>query len=164
MPTSRSGVVLIGAIVLYFFANQTQVGWLYVMAAVLAGTVLSAWWLSRSTLRTVSGGRTLRENADGDLYEGDEVQIAFTLKSGKSSSAQVRLTERCPLAEPYSPMSAIKLYVPSLPGKGAVRFDYAVNVYKRGVYEFPALELESSAPFGFVRKRRVIEVSSPVLV
>ena len=48
MPTSRSGVVLIGALVLYFFANQTQVGWLYVMCAVLAGTVLSAWWLSRS--------------------------------------------------------------------------------------------------------------------
>src|SRR3954468_25048956 len=127
MPTSRSGVVLIGAIVLYFFANQTQVGWLYVMAAVLAGTVLSAWWLSRSTLRTVSGVRTLSENADGDLYEGDEVQIAFTLKAGKSSSAQVRLTERCPLAEPYSSMSAIKLYVPSLPAKGEVRFDYSVT-------------------------------------
>jgi uncharacterized protein (DUF58 family) len=164
MPTSRSGVVLIGAIVLYFFANQTQVGWLYVMCAVLAGTVLSAWWLSRSTLRTVSGTRSLSENADGDLYEGDEVQIAFTLKAGTASSAQVSLTERCPLAEPYSPMRAIKLYVPSLPAKGEVRFDYRVNVYKRGVYEFPALELESSAPFGFVRKRRVIEVASHALV
>ena len=162
MPTSRSGVVLIGALVLYFFANQTQVGWLYVMCAVLAGTVLAAWWLSRSTLRMVSGERSLSEREE--IYEGDEMQIAFTLKAGKSSSAQVSLTERCPLAEPYSPTSAIKLYVPSLPAKGAVRFDYAVSVYKRGVYEFPPLELVSSAPFGFVKKRRVIDVSSPVLV
>ncbi|MEO8394511.1 MAG: DUF58 domain-containing protein, partial [Chloroflexota bacterium] len=164
MPTSRAGVVLIGAVVLYFFANQTQVGWLYVMCAVLAGTVLSAGWLSRSTLRTVSGTRRLSENAEGELYEGDEVQIAFTLNAGKSSSAQISLTEQCPLAEPYSPTSAMKLYVPSLPAKGAVRFDYTVSVYKRGVYEFPPLELASSAPFGFVRKRRLIEVSSPALV
>jgi uncharacterized protein (DUF58 family) len=164
MPTSRSGVVLIGATVLYFFANQTQVGWLYVMAAVLAGTVLAAWWLSRSTLRTVGGERRIGDGEGGELYEGDDVQIAFTLNAGRASSAQIRLTEPCPLAAPDSPQSAMNLYVPALPAKQAVRFEYDVNVYKRGVYEFPPLALESSAPFGFVRKRRVLDVPSPALV
>ncbi len=164
MPTSRSGVVLIGALVLYFFANQTQVGWLYVMCAVLGGTVLSAWWLSRSTLRTVSAARRVGTGESGELYEGDEVAVSVRLNAGRSSSAQMRLTERCPLAAPDSGQRSMLLYVVSLPGRGAVQFDYTVNVYQRGVYEFPPLEPESSAPFGFFRKRRVLDVPSAALV
>lgn len=162
MPTSRAGVVLIGALVLYFFANQTQVGWLYVMVAVLVGAVLAAGLLSRSTLRTVSAARRVGEG--GDLYENDQVQIGLTLHAGHSSSAQIRLTESCPIAAPDAPQREMNLYVPSLPRSSAVRFDFDVTVYKRGVYEFPELELESRAPFGFFRKSRIFDVPSPVLV
>ena len=162
MPTSRTGVVLVGAVVLYFFANQTQVCWLYVMCAVLAGTVLSAGWLSRATLRTVSGSRSL--GASEEVYEGDDLQLALRLNAGRSGSAQVRLTERCPLAAPDSPLRAMQLYIPFLPGSSAMQFDYTVNVYRRGVYEFPPLQLSSSAPFGFFRKRCVLDIPSPVLV
>ncbi len=163
MPTSRSGVVLIGAVVLYFFANQTQVGWLYVMCALLAGMVLAAWWLGRATLRGLEGQRRVGEGAE--FYENDSVPIHFTLRqTDRSSSAQIRLTEACLLAAPDSPQRAIRLFVPSLPSKSAVQFDYMVEIYRRGVYEFPPLELASSAPFGFFKRRRVIEVPSSVLV
>jgi uncharacterized protein (DUF58 family) len=162
MPTSRTSIILIAALVLYFFANQTQVGWLYVMCAVLAGLVPTAWWLSRGALRGVEGERKIGES--GELFEGDDTAIAFTLRSNRASSAQIRLTESCPLAAPDSPHRNIKLYVPLLPAGGAVRFDYAVTVYRRGVYEFPPLELDSRAPFGFFKRQRVIDVPSPTLV
>jgi uncharacterized protein (DUF58 family) len=163
MPTSRTAVVLIGALVLYFFANQTQVGWLYVMCAVLGGTVLAAGWLSRGMLRTVSASRSLGDAAQ-EIYEGDDLAVSLRLSAGRASSAQIRLTERCPLAAPDSPQRAMALYVPSLPGGGAVRFEYAVTVDQRGLYEFPPLELASGAPFGFFRRARRLDVPSPALV
>ncbi len=161
MPTSRTSAILVGAIVLYFFANQTQVGWLYVMCAVLGGAVLSAWWMSLSNLRGVTAERSIDRD---ELYEGDEARITVTLDAGRASSAQIHLTEWCPLAAPDTSQQMIRLFVPSLPRGEKVQFDYEVSVYKRGVYEFRPLAMLSYAPFGFFRKRRALNAPTSVLV
>jgi uncharacterized protein (DUF58 family) len=79
MPTARAYSFIVAAVVVYLFANQTQVGWLYVMAALLAGTMAAAGWLSRRALHGLSGERRLPQSA---LYEGDEAAVHLTLPTG----------------------------------------------------------------------------------
>ena len=49
-PTRRTLTILIAAFLLWAFGNQTQVGWLYVMSALLAGFVGAAAVLAVSGL------------------------------------------------------------------------------------------------------------------
>jgi uncharacterized protein (DUF58 family) len=165
MPTTRAGTVLVAALVLYFFANQTQVGWLYVMSALLAGVVLAAFWLGRGGLRGIEGERRIGGRAGADIYEGDELAITVTLNnSGRAGAAQIRLREQCPLAAPDAPQHDMKLYIPNLPPKGRVQFEYTVVADRRGLHQFPPLPLESSAPFGFFRRARPLDVLTRALV
>src|SRR5215475_3274297 len=114
MITARARTFLVAAVVLYLFANQTQVGWLYVMSALLAGMVLAGAWLSRGVLQKISAERQIGTSADAELFEGDSVDISLTIHAKKMAS-QVRVIESCPLAAPDSPQREIKMYIPSLP-------------------------------------------------
>ena len=163
MPTARARTFLIAAIVLYLFANQTQVGWLYVMSAVLAGAMLTGAWLSRGMLRGITGER--RTGLADELYEGDPLEIELEIgKVERPDSAHVRVTEICPLAEPDSAEHQTEIFIPSLPFQQAVRFSYRVTIDRRGLHEFPPLKLRSSAPFGFIQQRRDLVVPTRVLV
>lgn len=165
MPTSRSYTFLITAFLLYLFANQTQVGWLYVMSALLAGVVMTAFWLSRKSLQGIDGQRKIGGGVTGEIYEGDIVDIDLTFKlSGHGSAAQIRLTEVCPLAAPDSPQRAMNIFIPLLPAKSAVQLDYEVLVDRRGLHEFPPLDLTSRAPFGFFQRHRTLSVPTRALV
>ncbi|MEO8611319.1 MAG: DUF58 domain-containing protein [Chloroflexota bacterium] len=161
MPTSRALTFLSAALVLYLFANQTQVGWLYVMSALLGGTVLAAWFLNRGILKTISAERKIGQV---EMHEGDTVSVALALHKGQGSTSQIRLEEKCPLAAPDSPQKAVKLFIPSLPANGSVEFDYEVLVDRRGLHEFPPLALNSRAPFGFFKRAAVVQAPTRVLV
>ena len=161
MPTSRALTFLSAALVLYLFANQTQVGWLYVMSALLAGTVLAAGFLSRGMLKRISAERKIGQV---EMHEGDTVSVALALHKGQGSASQIRLEEKCPLVALDSPQRAVKLFIPSLPAGGSVEFDYEVLVDRRGLHEFPPLTLNSRAPFGFFKRSSVVQASTRALV
>ncbi|MBZ0289835.1 MAG: DUF58 domain-containing protein, partial [Anaerolineae bacterium] len=161
MPTSRALTFLSAALVLYLFANQTQVGWLYVMSALLAGTVLAGWFLSRGMLKRIRAERNIGQV---EMHEGDTVSVALKLFKNRGAASQIRLEEKCPLAAPDSPQRAVKLFIPSLPAGGTVEFDYEVLVDRRGLHEFPALALTSRAPFGFFRRDTIIQSPTRALV
>jgi uncharacterized protein (DUF58 family) len=160
MPTARAYSFLVAAFIVYLFANQTQVGWLYVMAALLAGTMLAAGWLSRATLRGIYAERQVTK---GDLFEGDETAIALRL-SNAGSASQLRVTEQCPLAAPGSLFRTFNMFVPSLAAGNDVEFGYTITVDRRGLHEFAPLELSSRAPFGFFQHRRNLPIKTRVLV
>lgn len=166
IPTSRTVTFLIAAFLLYLFGNQTQVGWMYVMSALLAGTVLAAWWLNRRVLRGVRIERRIEDTPNAELYEGDTVTIGlFFRNAGRILAAQIRVTERCPLAALDSRQRTLELFVPALlPRRDRVGFEYEVEIYRRGLYEFAPLELTSRAPFGFFRRHRRIAVPTRALV
>ncbi|MEK7326031.1 MAG: DUF58 domain-containing protein [Chloroflexota bacterium] len=166
MPTSRAASFLLAALALYFFANQTQIGWLYVMSALLAGTVLAARWLGRGALRHISADRNVGQ-ASGlpaeELYEGDAVTVGLTLRNtGRASAALIRAAEHCPLMP--SDALSLQLFIPSLPTKGSVRLDYEVIIDRRGLHEFPPLKLTTRAPFGFFQRKRTLPAPTRVLV
>jgi uncharacterized protein (DUF58 family) len=162
MPTSRTVTFLSASLVLYLFANQTQVGWLYVMAALLGGIVVAAWWLNRGSLSGITGRRQIEQY---ELHEGDTATIHLSVEKSKGgSTSQTRIIETCPLAASDSKQRSIKLFVPSLPIGGKVEFQYEVLVDRRGLHEFPQLTFNSRAPFGFFRRERGLAVETRVLV
>jgi uncharacterized protein (DUF58 family) len=166
---------MMGALVLYFFANQTQVGWIYVMAALLAGLVPAAWWVSRGALRGLSAARrvALSQPAHGDrapahttaqaLHEGDCVDITLHVRAARTA-AQLHFTEQCVLAAPDSALRTQPVYVPALPRHQAVDLSYSVELDRRGVHRFAPLLIESCAPFGLFRCRGALDAPLSVLV
>jgi len=58
MPTKRAWIFLIVAAALYFLANQTQVGWLYVITAGIVGLLLVAFFCGRGMLKPIKISRT----------------------------------------------------------------------------------------------------------
>lgn len=166
IPTLRAVTLLVAAFLVYLFGNQTQVGWMFVMSALLAGTVLAAWLLNRHSLRGVEIARKVGESPNAELYEGETVTVELAFHNTiRLLAAQIRATECCPLAESGSPQRKLDLFVPLLlPRRGGVDFEYEVEIDRRGVHEFPPLELSSRAPFGFFCRHRRIDLPTHVLV
>ena len=189
MPTKRTRTFLIVALLFYLVANQTQVGWLFVVSALLAGLVPASWWLNRLMLRDLSGDREIRNStrppalaaADYpgsayailaesmvEIHEADAVQVALILRQngrlGGQDAAHVAVQETCPLAAAGSDGRHLSLFIPSIPNQSEARVTYDVTVDRRGLHQFPPLALQSTAPFGFFRRRRQLAIPTSLLV
>lgn len=165
MPTSRAYSFVAASLIIYLFGNQTQVGWLYVVSALLMGVVIAGWWLSRGSLKGLTGKRRVGDASDIDLYEGDEVNVSLQINKVKgASSSLVRIEEVCPLAAPDSPQRKTALFIPALAQGEAVEFGYTVTLDRRGLYTFPKLETESRAPFGFFKRAIQLDIPTRTLV
>lgn len=165
MPTSRAYSFIAASVIIYLFGNQTQVGWLYVVSALLLGVVVAGWWLSRSSLRGITGKRQVAQALEEDLYEGDEVNITLQIEKLKgAASSLLRVEEVCPLAAPDSPQRKAQLFIPTLAHGEPVAFEYQVTIDRRGVHNFPPLAAESRAPFGFVKRSGQLDIPTRVLV
>ncbi len=60
MPTPRAWRLLFIAIILYLLANQSQVGWLYVITDGLVGLLIVAFFYSRGMLNSIEAKRTFQ--------------------------------------------------------------------------------------------------------
>src|SRR5687767_5614714 len=97
MPTSRTGWFLFAAFVFYVFANQTQLGWLYVISALLCGILPAAGLAGMGVLRGISGERILSktdvdapvrathvsplQSESHTFHEADDITIALSLQN-----------------------------------------------------------------------------------
>jgi uncharacterized protein (DUF58 family) len=161
MPTARALTCLLAALLLYFFANQIQVGWIYVMAALMAGLVLAAWWAGRGALQDVQAERSLSPSSPP--HEGETLTVTLDFQSRRAES-HIRTVERCPVAEPGSPAAALNVFIPSLASGSPVRLVYEVIADRRGLHSFPPLHMETPAPFGLFRRRRQLAVPTRLLI
>ncbi len=165
MPIIRTLVLTILALLLYFFANQTQVGWLYVMSALIAAIILASFLLNRVSLRGLSGDRKIGDSDYTELFETETVRVKLSIQnSGRTPAAQVIAIEHCPLADPESVARDMEIFIPALPVKESVSLAYESTIYRRGVHHFPDLGLESRAPFGLFLRRRSLSIPTAVLV
>ncbi len=162
-PTGRFYTFLGVAFLLYLAANQTQVNWLYVMAALLAGVVPVAWWHNRAGLRGLSLKRMLNDGSDYQVfYETDEITITLTVSASRRRLAQVSVIETCPIAAPSD--QKLHLFVPVLPSSTPLMQAYTVTLDQRGVYTFPPLTATTRAPFGLFRREAAHLVETNVLI
>lgn len=164
-PTGRAVTFLFVAFALWLAANQTQVNWLYVTAALLAAVVPAAWLGGRGALRGLTATRQLN---DGDrfapLHEGDTVTLTLTATASRRPLAQLTLTEACPLAPPGHERARFTAFYPRLRPGQPLPLVYTVPVYQRGVYTFPPLAAQTGFPFGVFRQTATLAVQTAALV
>ncbi len=153
----KATALLILALILYFFANQTQVGWLYVISALLIGIVLTARFFNRRMLRDLQVTRTFKQDT-AELREGDSLAWDLTLSCEKTAF-QLLLTQINPLADPDTDQYLQKQFLPQVTAEG-LTFQHDGEVYRRGVHTFPPLEVTTRAPFGLFTQHRALHTLS----
>ena len=118
MPTRRAIIIFILAVALYLIANQTQVGWVYLMVDALLALLLVAFVYGLGNLRGLRGERIFRNlSADNgssppdseltgllqatDFFEDDPVAVTLRLQqTGLRPAFIIAATDHCPFAPP----------------------------------------------------------------
>jgi uncharacterized protein (DUF58 family) len=151
---------------LYFFANQTQVGWLYVLCALAVGLWLGTSLIPRRTLRHLTLVRRLNGSttpAELELHAGQPAAIDLDLKNESQLPAlQVQGLEVCPLAPADDRQQPF--FVTSIASRSSVVLRYETVCARRGWFEFPPARLTTRAPFGFFSATRDLSAPTGVLV
>ncbi len=161
---TKRGLALAGiALVLYAFANQTQVGWLYVFSAAALALWLSSWPLPGRMLRGLRLARRVNGSALGpdlELHAGDTVTIDLDVTSrGWLPALQVTGTDTCPLAP--VPERCRPFFLPHVGPGRTETLTYAATCARRGWFSFGPVPLATQAPFGLWAARRAALVDGP---
>jgi len=164
MPTRRTQTFIFLSLLLYLFANQTQLGWLYVTSAILAGIVVAAFFNNRRALKGLNGQRQIGKGDATELYEEDEITITLQIQNPQNNSAQIRAIETCPLIDPTSENHTLNLFIPSIKPGQILSLEYLTPIYKRGLHEFPPVIFKTGAPFGLFQQEKKLDISSRALV
>jgi uncharacterized protein (DUF58 family) len=146
----------------YLFGNQTQIGWLYVVSALLLGIVAGAWWLNRGALRGISLERQIESR---EAYHEDEA-LSLTLRLDnrrRLPAPQVQVHDPCPVVAPDAPEANLRLLFPFLP-TGISDYEMTVTLNRRGVFQWDDIRLSSGAPFGFFQQRRRLPAQAALIV
>lgn len=158
MPTARFYSFAVAALILYLFANQTQVGWLYVMSAVLFGLLIVSWILNRGSVTGITLERRIEPQ---DLYEDEAASIEITLRTARRMPTfQLNLWENCPIAPPEEREK--HLFIPILSDQ--IAFTYTVINDRRGVHTFPSIKVSSRAPFGYFQRQKRLNTPTRTLI
>ncbi len=121
--------------------------------------------MNRNALKGLTGTRKVGTALEADLYEGDETSVELTIrKTSGMNASHIRLNESCPLVSPDDAFRLTKLFIPSLPTESAVQFRYDITLDRRGLHEFPALDIASGAPFGMFQRKGTLSIPTRTLV
>jgi uncharacterized protein (DUF58 family) len=184
MPTKRAWTLFALALILYFLANQTQVGWIYIVSDGLIGLLIAAFFYSRGTLKSIQASRTFRNPsatpptpispAKGDaadilefapptFHEDDPIEVTLHFKhTGFRPAWQVSGLERCPFALPTD--QAQPFFIPGLVRNQPINLTYQTQGDRRGLYAFSQLPLHSRGPFGLFHLQHTLTVPTEVLI
>lgn len=150
------------AFAFYLFGNQTQIGWLYVVSALLLGVVFGAWLLNRGALRGLSIQRHLEQRSA--YHEDEPFTLTLELHNRRPLPApQILLHDPCPVVAPSAPQRDLRLLFPFLP-TGITHHRLELTLYRRGVFHWHAIQMESRAPFGFFRRHRRLPAPQSLIV
>lgn len=186
MPTKRAWVFGLLAIALYLMANQTQVGWIYVMSNGLAGLLLVAFLYSLGGLKSVDVRRACRPLAapsseanlpeaplpttDEDaplkppeFFEDGPVEVILKITNSRLKPAfLISGQEQCPFAPPADQTQP--LFVPALFKGRPAQLGYQTVCHRRGLHVFPAVRLRSQGPFGLFARQRSVPTPDELLI
>jgi uncharacterized protein (DUF58 family) len=182
MPTRRAFIFLILALALYFLANQTQVGWVYIMVDLLLGLLVGAFLYGQGLLSSLQVERRFQplsprasslpayNLADGEselkppeLYEDDPIEIELHFKQNRLRPAFfISGQELCPFAPPDEQLQPF--FIPSLFREQGARLTYQTSCDRRGVYPFSPLALSSKGPFSMFSNKRKLGIPGNLLI
>ena len=149
----RAAALTLGAGVLFLLGTNVQAGWLYVMCALILGTVVAGAVLPGRMLRGIEVVR----HAPEEVVQGDDVSVELIVSS---RARGVRLGLRIDDAH----VAPTSVYVTSvLPGE-RVELVTTRLAAKRGVHQGSPVVLRSTAPFGVAERRRRLTVAGSTTV
>lgn len=169
MPSRWLTILLLGAMC-YVLGMATQIGWLYLFAALVWGAGLASALLAWLSLRNLEVSRAIIDwkrarpqlNTPG-ISEEDELQVSLTIRNRSYlPKCLLRIFESCPLEEPGKETKSFLLA--SLGARASAKITYQVKCYRRGEFAFPQILVEASGPFGLLSRRRKFSAPLSVLV
>ena len=167
MITFRGAVLVAAAIFTFLLARVTQVGWLYLLDALLWGTILLSLVLPWLAVMSVAARRSVvriegRPGSPGPS-EGDLVRLETSLQNTRAWPRYLlAVSWHCPLADPEE--GSLRYFVPYLPAADSTVLDTTLHCYQRGLYHLEPVRVESRAPFGLFRRRNSLPAPLSVLV
>lgn len=164
--TARGWMLAALALAFYLFANQTQVGWLYVFSALTAGLWFAAFFWPQRQLRHLGVTRFINGSAptaEMELYAGQKVQVDLAFANpARWPALQIAGAETCPLAPAAE--RAQPFFIPYLSARSTLTLTYTVTAHRRGLFSFPAVGLSTRAPFGLVAAQRTLATPTDLIV
>ncbi|MEA2498707.1 MAG: hypothetical protein QOH26_1112 [Actinomycetota bacterium] len=151
----KKSLVVLGVVGLLVVAGSTaQAGWLFVLAAGVAGLLGGSLFVPQR-LRFFKIERSVPLTA----VAGQEVPVTITVRnSSRRRSPLARLEDRAAGLEPAS-------FVCERAAPGAISTARSSRrAPRRGVFDGGEVRLRAGAPFGFVEARRDVQVPSRVVV
>ncbi len=159
MLITKRGVAFLAVTgTLYGLAWLTHIGWFYVAVSPVLAALLVNLLLPPLTIRGLVAERQLKGDRDGrhqQIFEDDTVTVEIRL-SNRSLLPKIVLTlhDDCPLAAPGEEPRGF--LIGALRPGGRTVASYEVQSYRRGLYSFAPLRVETAAPFGLFRSTRSI--------
>lgn len=167
MITSKGIGFLIAAIALFLLGRLTQVGWLYLVDAVLWGIIMLSAIFPWLSVAFITAHRRVDSTESGKAQpvpaEGDTVRISVSLGSRALwPSYLLNVFYDCSLASPENRL--LRFFVSNVFRSGQVDIETTVEAFQRGLHQLGPVVVESSAPFGLFRRRRNVTGEQPDLV
>ncbi|MCL4297678.1 MAG: DUF58 domain-containing protein [Anaerolineae bacterium] len=189
MPSTRAWSLFTLALILYFLANQTQVGWVYIFTDMLIGLLVVAALYSWGILNSLQISRNIRpgpsassdssfetqfshNTADGpgevelaplSVHEDDPLEVTLQFQhTGLRPALMVGGLEQCPFAPADD--QAQPFFIPALFAGQARSLTYQTSCDRRGVYTFAPFRLWSKGPFGLFQSRHTLNVPGEILI
>ncbi|NJN95196.1 MAG: hypothetical protein HC875_14385 [Anaerolineales bacterium] len=179
MPTRRAWTLFILSAILYFLANQTQVGWIYIITDGIIGLLIVAALYSWGMLTGIRASRELRpvtvdsaepasQTDEFELtlpafHEDDPIEISLHFQhTGLRPALLVGGLEQCP----FAPVEDVvqPFFVSTLFRGQTNSLIYRTVCDRRGLYSFGPLRLESKGPFGLFRTRSAVAARGEILI
>ncbi len=149
----RAAGLALGAGILFLLGTNVQAGWLFVLCALLLGTLVSGAILPGRMLRGVE----VERRAPAEVVQGEEAFVELIVTNG-ARGVRLGLTIDDPHVAPTS------LYVTKVSPGERVELVTVRPARKRGVLVATPVTLRSAAPFGVAERRRTLSVGGSTIV
>jgi len=147
------GALVGGAAVLFILGTNVQAGWLFVLSALLLGTVLAGALLAGRMTR----GVRVERRVPADVHQGDEAYVELVVENPTGGLRTGIVVDDAMFGPASFEVGTLR------PGErvelGAVRV-----AERRGPQEGGTVTLRSSAPFGVAERRRRVPAPADCLV
>ncbi len=155
---------IVAGVLLYFIANQSQIGWLYLFDAIIwALLVVSAilpWYTLRSLRvehQSTLPASTPRQPLLGGPLEDETVEVKFKVTNkGRLSRYFIKVLADCPFEDPEKRHKSFLLS--SINAGSTTEFAYSATCYKRGHYTSSSTTLQSDGLLGLIARRRTFQL------
>ncbi len=151
---------IISGLIIYFLAVQSQIGWLYLFAAIiwslLVLSIITSWYSLRSlhVEREVLLPRSSQWQLGGPV-EDETVEVRLKITNhGRLARHFIKIIEDCPFEHPDKRQKAF--LVAGIKPRTTTNFSYQATCYRRGYYPAAAVTVQSGGPLGLVVRRRTL--------